>query len=207
MGTQMRPTILRFMPVLLFLLHAGSVFCAEDGFYQQYHDLLQAHVTEGLVDYHGFKKDEALLDQFLDKLNLTDPEVLPDRQRLAFYINAYNSYTIKLILDNFNEHGPPSSIKKIGTLFTSPWKLSVARINGKTLSLDAIEHDIIRAQWNEPRIHFAVNCASRSCPSPYFRTLSGGENQCTVGGRHTGISRRQDEELSRGWHAPYKFHI
>ncbi len=160
----MKRTIPGFILVLLLFMHAGWVPAAEEEFYQPYHDLLQAHVADGKVDYHGFKKDETLLDQFLDRLNQTDPEKLPDDQRLAFYINAYNSYTVKLILDNFNKNEPPSSIKKIGTLFTSPWKISFAKINGKPHSLDEIEHDIIRKQWKEPRIHFAVNCASVSCP-------------------------------------------
>ncbi len=160
----MKRTIPGCILVLLLFMHAGWVSAAEEEFYQQYHDLLQAHVADGSVDYYGFKKDEALLDQFLDRLNQTDPEQLPDDQRLAFYINAYNSYTLKLILDNFTDKGPPSSIKKIGTFFTSPWKISFAGINGKPHSLDEIEHDIIRTQWDEPRIHFAVNCASVSCP-------------------------------------------
>ena len=151
-----------FIVVLLF--SAGAAFSAgeDKAIHQQYNTLLQAHVTDGMVDYQGFKKDEKILDQYLDTLNKTDPEMLPEDQKLAFYINAYNAYTIKLILDNFKEDGPPASIKKIGTFFTSPWKISFAKIGGKLYSLDNIEHDIIRKQWNEPRIHFAVNFASIS---------------------------------------------
>ncbi len=152
--------------IVLLLLSVCSTFAAaaETEINQQYRGLLQSHVADGMVDYHGFKKDEKVLDQYLDALNLTDPETLSQDEKLAFYINAYNAYTIKLILDNFDEKKPPSSIKKIGSLFTSPWKISFAKVAGNVYSLDNIEHDIIRKEWNEPRIHFAVNCASRSCP-------------------------------------------
>jgi hypothetical protein len=69
-----------------------------------------------------------------------------------------------LILDNFKDGKPPSSIRRIGGLFSNPWKISFAVLDGKTYSLDNIEHDIIRVRFSEPRIHFAVNCASKSCP-------------------------------------------
>lgn len=155
-----------YILILLLLFSVGSTFsgAGETEIHQQYRGLLQAHVADGMVDYHGFKKDETVLDHYLDTLNLTDPETLSDDQKLAFYINAYNAYTIKLILDNFDEKKPPSSIKKIGSLFTNPWKISFAKVAGNVYSLDNIEHDIIRKEWNEPRIHFAVNCASISCP-------------------------------------------
>ena len=153
-----------FIALLLFSAAAAFSGDEEKAINQQYDTLLQAYVTDGMVDYLGFKKDEKILDQYLDTLDKTDPETLPEDQKLAFYINAYNAYTIKLILDNFKDDGPPASIKKIGTFFTSPWKISFAKVGGTLYSLDNIEHDIIRKQWNEPRIHFAVNCASLSCP-------------------------------------------
>lgn len=149
--------------VMFVLMGNGSSLSAEE-IYQLYEELLRAHVTQGLVDYQGFKKDEQKLDNYLEKLNKTNPELLADKDKLAFYINAYNGYTIKLILDNFKNDEPPVSIKKIGGFFSSPWKISFAHIDGHQYSLDTIEHDIIRKQFDEPRIHFAVNCASRSCP-------------------------------------------
>lgn len=132
--------------------------------HQQWTDLLQSYVQDGIVDYQGFKEDEKQLDGYLDFLAATDPEQLSADDQLAFYINAYNSYTVKLILDNFKNGKPPESIRKIGGLFASPWKISFAVLGGKTYSLDNIEHDIIRVRFTEPRIHFAVNCASKSCP-------------------------------------------
>lgn len=82
-------------------------------------------------------------------------------QRLAFLINAYNIFTIKLIIDNY----PVATIKKIGGLFTNPWKIQFISLLEEKISLDEIEHTLIRKQFKEPRIHFAVNCASISCPA------------------------------------------
>jgi len=134
--------------------------------------LLNKHVQGGAVDYQGFKKDEAELDRYLVSLAKTDPDALESSDQLALYINAYNAYTVKLILKNFRDGNPVQSIKKIGGLFTSPWSISFAEIGGKTLTLDQIEHEIIRPRFQDPRIHFAVNCASKSCPplisAPYL---------------------------------------
>ncbi len=132
--------------------------------HQPWTDLLQQHVLDGRVDYQGFKADEAALDRYLTLLAATNPEQLGEDDRLALYINAYNAYTVKLILQNFKNNQPPVSIRRIGGLFASPWKIAFAVIGGETFSLDNIEHDIIRVEFDEPRIHFAVNCASLSCP-------------------------------------------
>jgi len=126
--------------------------------------LLEKYVKDGGVDYVGFKKDEASLDEYLAFLDAADPLKLSTDEQLALYINAYNSYTVKLILDHFEDGQPVSSIKKIGGFFTGPWKIKFCRVGGEVYSLDNIEHDIIRPLFKEPRIHFAVNCASKSCP-------------------------------------------
>lgn len=123
--------------------------------------LLSRHVKDGDVDYRGFKKNEALLDRYLDTLAAVDPDALSPEGQFAFYANAYNAWTIKLILSRYPDI---RSIKDLGSLFRSPWKKKVARINGGLLTLDQIEHDILRKRFKDPRVHFAVNCASRSCP-------------------------------------------
>lgn len=146
--------------VLLFCCSAASA----ETLHQQWTDLLQRYVQDGIVDYRGFKEAEKQLDGYLGFLAATDPEQLSADDQLAFYINGYNSYTVKLILDNFKNGRPPESIRKIGGLLANPWKISFAVLGGQTYSLDNIEHDIIRVRFNEPRIHFAVNCASKSCP-------------------------------------------
>jgi len=123
--------------------------------------LLSRHVKEGVVDYKGFKDDEAILDQYLDVLSAVDPEPLSGDDQFAFYVNAYNAWTIKLILSRYPDI---RSIKDLGSLFSSPWKKTIARIDGGLLTLDQIEHDILRKRFKDPRVHFAVNCASKSCP-------------------------------------------
>ena len=123
--------------------------------------LLSRHVKDGVVDYKGFKDDEAILDRYLDVLSAVDTEPLPADDQFAFYVNAYNAWTIKLILSRYPDI---RSIKDLGSLFSSPWKKTIARIDGGLLTLDQIEHDILRKRFKDPRVHFAVNCASKSCP-------------------------------------------
>jgi hypothetical protein len=131
---------------------------ADDSIYAQ---LLSRHVTDGRVDYAGFKAEESRLDGYLEALAKVDPDSLPRDAQFAFYINAYNAWTIKLVLTGYPGL---KSIKDLGSLITSPWKKEFVRIAGKTLSLDDIEHGILRPRFKDPRVHFAVNCASKSCP-------------------------------------------
>ena len=126
-----------------------------------YAELLRDHVKEGVVDYQGFKRDEVKLNRYLAVLANVDTKTLSPNEQFAFYVNAYNAWTIKLIL---SEYPGIASIKDIGGFFSSPWKKEIALIDGKKLTLDNIEHDILRPRFKDPRIHFAVNCASKSCP-------------------------------------------
>jgi hypothetical protein len=123
--------------------------------------LLAEHVKDGVVDYAGFKADETRLDQYLATLETVDPERLARNEQFAFYINAYNAWTIKLILTRYPG---VKSIKDLGSIFQSPWKKELVRLNGKILTLDDIEHKILRPTFNDPRVHFAINCAAKSCP-------------------------------------------
>ena len=126
-----------------------------------YGELLGRYVKSGVVDYRGLKKEEGNLDRYLRILEKTDPKTLSRKDQFAFYINAYNAWTIKLIL---SDYPGIKSIKDLGSLFKSPWKKKIARIDGDVISLNNIEHDILRPRFKDPRIHFAVNCASKSCP-------------------------------------------
>jgi hypothetical protein len=126
-----------------------------------YAELLNAYVNNGFVDYQGLNTEEAKLDQYLKVLEETETKMLPRNEQFAFYINAYNAWTIKLILSGYPGI---KSIKDLGSLFKSPWKKKIARIDGDLITLDNIEHDILRSRFQDPRIHFAVNCASKSCP-------------------------------------------
>ena len=122
-----------------------------------WNQLLKKHVSDqGKVDYLGFKKDLIELNAYLDWLSRSKPsETWSKDQLMAFWINAYNALTIKLIVDRY----PISSIKDI----YSPWNIKVITIANKTLSLNNIEHDILR-KMGDPRIHFGIVCASISCP-------------------------------------------
>lgn len=121
-------------------------------------DLLKKHVIEdGLVDYKGFEKDNEALQSYLLMLSSQQPNNQWSVQELlAYYINLYNAYTVKLILDNY----PVESIKDIN----GPWTRGIVPIGKYNLSLGGIENGILR-KMNEPRIHFAINCASISCPN------------------------------------------
>jgi hypothetical protein len=124
-------------------------------------ELLEKHVQNGVVNYAGFKAEEAKLDQYLSLLEHTNAETLGRNEQFAFYINAYNAWTIKLVLTSYPGL---KSIKDLGSIFQSPWKKEFVRINGKTLTLDDIEHKILRPRFKDARVHFAINCASKSCP-------------------------------------------
>ncbi len=123
--------------------------------------LLKKHVKGHTVSYKGFQQDESLLDKYLDILSQVKVDALSDHDRFAFYINVYNASTVKHILSKYPDI---KSIKEIGGIFQSPWKIKFIPINGRTVSLDHIEHDILRPGFKDPRVHFAVNCASKSCP-------------------------------------------
>jgi hypothetical protein len=127
--------------------------------------LLKKHVdSEGWVDYKGLVKDSARLNQYLDLLSANHPKSSwPKAEQKAYWINAYNAFTVKLIVD----HYPVASIKDIkkGIPFVnSVWDLQFIDIQGKSYDLNNIEHSILRKEFKDARIHAAVNCASYSCP-------------------------------------------
>ncbi|WP_240791397.1 DUF547 domain-containing protein [Psychromonas sp. SP041] len=136
-------------------------------------ELLEQHITpvnmghSTAVDYAGFKNQESELQAYLDKLSevsRADFDAWPKEKQLAFLINAYNAWTVELILTKYPDL---KSIKDLGSLFSSPWDKEFVPLLGKTMSLNDIEHGLIRGskRYNDPRIHFAVNCASIGCPA------------------------------------------
>ena len=120
-------------------------------------DLLKKHVkSNGMVDYKGFKNDREKLNKYLEMLSSQEPtKDWSVQEQLAYYINLYNAYTVDLILKNY----PVKSIKDI----KGAWTNDFVKVGDKTISLGGIENSILR-KMNEPRIHFAINCASMSCP-------------------------------------------
>jgi hypothetical protein len=122
-------------------------------------DILQKYVTDGFVNYKELAQDQEF-ETYLNQLSITDPSKLSEKEELAFWINTYNAFTIKAILDNY----PIKSINDIKFGEKSVWDENFISINKKKYSLNEIEHKILRVKFNEPRIHFAIVCASISCP-------------------------------------------
>lgn len=132
-----------------------------------WNELVAAHVdTLGHVDYAAFVADSAKLNTYLDVLKAAHPnEANWNREeRMAYWINAYNAFTVQLVV----RHYPCKSIKDLGGKIykvNTPWDIRFIMIEGKDYDLNNIEHDILRKEFDEPRIHFALNCASISCPA------------------------------------------
>jgi hypothetical protein len=152
--------------VVLWLVSMAGAAQAAD--FSAYARLLESHVRPGtvagirlnVVDYRGIRADphypkalEAFAQAAPGRLQ-TVPE------RLAFWINAYNLLALKAVLDQY----PVESIKDGGSLFQSIWKKKVGTVGGTAYALDDIEHGILRKDFKEPRVHFAIVCASLSCP-------------------------------------------
>lgn len=138
-----------------------------DHAHDQWSALLTRWVSAGLVDYAGLQREgSADLAAYLGMLSNAcgaDYERWSRPQRIAFWINAYNAFTVRLILDYY----PVTSIRKIGWLPLAAFRerfIPMPGIKGRNISLNDIEHDTLRASFQEPRIHFALVCASRSCP-------------------------------------------
>lgn len=125
--------------------------------FKNWDDLLSKYVdATGNVNYKGLKTEESTLDAYLKNLAEAPPSESSGRsEKLVYYINLYNAATVKLILENY----PVNSIKDLN----KPWEKKWVRVGEKTISLATIEHKILR-KLDEPRIHFAINCASYSCP-------------------------------------------
>lgn len=159
------------LTTLLFVVPQSGLAAEFDN--TMWSTLLQDHVRmidnggATQVDYSGFLKNRELLDKYLQQLSAVEKpefESWDANEQLAFLINSYNSWTVKLILSKYPDL---ESIKELGSLFRSPWKKEFVQIFGEKRSLDYIEHELIRGsdRYNDPRIHFAVNCASIGCPA------------------------------------------
>jgi len=125
-----------------------------------WNDLTKKYVTgDGSVDYKRFKSNKKAIEKYIETLTIEGPrDNWSYNVRLAYWINLYNAVTVNLILDNY----PLKSIMDING--GKAWDLKLINLAGEDLSLNDIEHNIIRKRFNEPRIHFAVNCAAKSCP-------------------------------------------
>lgn len=161
-----------FFIIVFFLISCQSSTLGMAGTtppsHQIWNQLVKVHVKpDGMVDYKGFIRDKPKLEQYLKLLsdNAPDRKTWSKSQQLAYWINAYNAFTVKLIVDNY----PVKSIRDLGPELKIPlikdvWHYKFFKIGGVETSLDEIEHSILRKEFDEPRIHFAINCASVSCP-------------------------------------------
>ena len=161
--------ILLILPLLFVNCKAKSSFDSAKGdppSNEIYNELLKKYVTpSGVVNYAGLQKEEAKLDEYLELLSNHPPnkESWTEQEQIAYWINVYNAFTLKLIL----KHYPVESIKDIAgniPFVNTPWDVKFIKIGGEEYDLNNVEHGILRKQFDEPRIHVAVNCASVSCP-------------------------------------------
>jgi len=164
--------IMRLALVVLLAFAPHLAHAAFDHSHSAWNQLVGRHVVvrEGgkasKVRYAAFAKDRAALRAYLDSLSAVEKSEFDGwskPERLAFLINAYNAFTIELILRSYPGI---DSIRDLGNIFRSPWRIRFFTLLGSEQNLDAIEHDLIRQPgvFDEPRIHFAVNCASIGCP-------------------------------------------
>ena len=177
-GARLCSALLRWTLALSAVLFVTGLFttgaqAAFDHGHAKFDALLKQHVTwisnggASQVDYAAIKRDPSLLKGYLDEIAAVSNEEYADfakPQQLAFLINAYNAYTIEFVL---TEYPNIESIKELGSLFSSPWKKKLFPLLGEKRSLDEIEHGMIRkpGDFDDPRIHMAVNCASIGCPA------------------------------------------
>ena len=148
----MKKTVLA---IIIFII--GLSTKAQNIDHSQWTIILQKYVSnDGNVDYQGLKNDSATLTKYIKYLSENTPkDNWSKNEKLAYWINAYNALTVDLIL----RHYPLKSIKDI----KNPWDQRLWKLGNKWYNLDEIEHQILR-KMNEPRIHFAIDCASYSCP-------------------------------------------
>jgi hypothetical protein len=143
---------------ILFAVLWTSALSAFDHSHAAWDTELKLYVnSKGLVDYRSWKPKSAALDAYLQTLASANTTGWTRDQQLALWINAYNAITLRYILDAY----PVASIRDIDGV----WKSKRATVAGRSLTLDSIEHQILRKDLREPRIHFAIVCASIGCPN------------------------------------------
>jgi hypothetical protein len=154
------------MRAFIFLLLLISQTSSADFDWSNYSSLLAENIsraerqgiTSNLINYNAISNDPRF-HTLIETLASFDTSTLKNEDKLAFYINTYNIFAIKLVID----YKPRKSIRDIGSWFSPVWQKPAGIVNGKPISLDTLEHKILR-KMKEPRIHFAIVCASMSCP-------------------------------------------
>lgn len=145
----------------------GEIAAVSGSRHANWSGLLGKYVTvspDGLnrFDYGALKAnaaDSAQLDQYIDSFASLDITSLPRAEQYVTWVNIYNARTIQYIRDRY----PTKSIRS--GYIVGPWKKILTNVGGTDISLNDIEHEVLRKQWSEPRTHYAVNCASYGCPN------------------------------------------
>ena len=157
----------RILPLVAFVLTLFSIHGRAAETFDQSHArfarVLAATVKDARVDYAKLKAAPAELDAYLKEIESVPAAEFAKwgkAERLALLLNLYNAQTLRLIVD----HYPVKSIRSIGTLPGAAWRELGVRFGGQMLSLDHLENKVIRVEYREPRIHFALVCAAVSCP-------------------------------------------
>ena len=136
-------------------------------------DYLVQHTSGvNLIDYEGLQIDaDPRLDRYIDLLSDIDPRELNRPEQMSYWINLYNALTVRLVVQNY----PVDSITELGeSLFSrGPWDDDIVEVAGRTLTLNDIEHRILRPVFEDHRVHFAVNCASIGCPNLNAEAFTG----------------------------------
>ncbi len=153
--------------LIVFMLMGGITQAQNKISHLEFDALLKKYVAaSGKVNYKAFSKDSIALNRYLINLSTTPPgKTWTQSEQMAFWINAYNAFTIKLILKYY----PIKSIKDIGSsiqipFVNTPWDIKFIQIGSEKMDLNNIEHGILRKKFDDPRIHMALVCASKSCP-------------------------------------------
>ncbi|MDA7915713.1 DUF547 domain-containing protein [Verrucomicrobia bacterium] len=159
----MKQLLLITISVGLFLSVSQGKAEVFDHSHAKFTSILVGHVENERVNYRKLKAAPEKLTAYLDSLaSVMRPEFegWEESQQIAFMVNLYNATTLKLIAD----HYPVKSIKKIGGLFSGPWDQKVVRLFGREFDLNHVEHGVLRKEYEEPRIHFALVCGAKGCP-------------------------------------------
>ncbi len=192
----MKSALIVSVSVLMYLLAPAGPGLSFD--HSAYDSLLAVYVDEkGVVDYAGLEENHEALEEYLEELENVDPrefDTWPADERMAFWINAYNAITIEAVLRNYpidwggildRLRFSKSSIRQIDDFFSTPW----VPVMGKEITLDEIEHEILRKKFDEPRIHFVLVCASLGCPEL--------ENDAFTAGRLDGMLEKATRDFVR----------
>ena len=147
--------------VALLLVLGSNLFCQQTN-NEIWTNLLKKYVSsDGKVNYKGLKKESKKVDEYISQLKKNIPlTTWSSNEKKAYWINTYNAFTIKLVLEKY----PLKSIKDLTFNGKSAWDYKWIEIGENKLSLNDIENNKLRKNFNDPRIHFILNCASFSCP-------------------------------------------